>query len=245
MSRILVRLAFACVLCSSALAAEQGKDQKPLTVLLVNGDLRKETTHNETGRLKSALTVTPPGTKQRYNVMEQETLDLGDKKLPLPDVIILCNLAELSEAQAVDLEAFVKQGGGLIVFLGNKVEPAKYNQCLYRNGKGLLPARLKEVVELRNADIDLRKATYPEVAKLPPIEKPVVHKIYSLDVLQDEQVRVVCPLSGGEPLLVEKQFGRGKCLLVATTCDRDWNELPVSPLFLPLFDVAVREVGRK
>jgi hypothetical protein len=35
------------------------------------------------------------------------------------------------------------------------------------------------------------------------------------------------------PLLVEKVFGKGRVMLFASTCDRDWTNFPVRPAYLP------------
>src|SRR6185369_12459627 len=38
-----------------------------------------------------------------------------------------------------------REGGALLGFLGRKVDPVYYNQELFRQGAGLLPARLEDV----------------------------------------------------------------------------------------------------
>jgi hypothetical protein len=35
------------------------------------------------------------------------------------------------------------------------------------------------------------------------------------------------------PLLLEKRFGRGRVMLFASTCDRDWTDFPLRPAFVP------------
>ena len=39
--------------------------------------------------------------------------------------------------------------------------------------------------------------------------------------------------SNGAPLLCEKSFGKGRVMLFASTCDRDWTNFPIRPVFLP------------
>ena len=54
-----------------------------------------------------------------------------------------------SMAAAVEtLEAYVQGGGGLAIFVGPDVNTGFYNQALYKDGKGLLPAPLGLEAEL-------------------------------------------------------------------------------------------------
>ena len=48
----------------------------------------------------------------------------------------------LSESQVKNLEGYVRDGGGVGIFLGPKVDPVAYNKLLYRDGEGLFPALL-------------------------------------------------------------------------------------------------------
>jgi hypothetical protein len=41
-------------------------------------------------------------------------------------------------------------------------------------------------------------------------------------------------LETGDPLIVERRFGDGLVVLVATACDADWSNLPMRPSYLPL-----------
>src|SRR5690606_26176391 len=41
-------------------------------------------------------------------------------------------------------------------------------------------------------------------------------------------------LGNGDPLLLEQRVGAGKVILITTTADRDWTDLPLKTAFLPL-----------
>jgi hypothetical protein len=45
--------------------------------------------------------------------------------------------------------------------------------------------------------------------------------------------------------MVEAARGRGRLLLYCSTLDRDWNDLPIHPGFLPLVEEAVKHLARK
>ncbi|HRI52619.1 MAG TPA: hypothetical protein PLW65_20790, partial [Pseudomonadota bacterium] len=51
---------------------------------------------------------------------------------------------------------------------------------------------------------------------------------------------VILSYESGAPALIERQLGRGRVLLFTSTIDRDWNNLPIQPAFLPLLQQTVR-----
>lgn len=48
----------------------------------------------------------------------------------------------------------------------------------------------------------------------------------------------------GSPTLVEKTLGEGRVLLLTTSVDRDWTDLPIRPGYLPLMQQIFRHLGR-
>jgi hypothetical protein len=71
---------------------------------------------------------------------------LEDANLTSFQVVILANVYRLSQPAVESLERFTRQGGGVILFLGDQVDADLYNGGLYREGGGLLPASLTEVI---------------------------------------------------------------------------------------------------
>ena len=58
-----------------------------------------------------------------------------------------------------------------------------------------------------------------------------------------QAARVLARLDDGEPLLVQRNVGRGKTLMLGTSVHVNWSNLPLRPIFLPLvtqltFDLA-------
>ena len=52
--------------------------------------------------------------------------------------------------------------------------------------------------------------------------------------------RTVLRYESGAPALVDAETGRGRVLLLTTTVDREWTDLPIRPGFLPLVQEAAR-----
>ncbi len=67
---------------------------------------------------------------------------LGD--LTEYDCVFLCDVSRLTIHELHRLEAHVRRGGGLVISLGDHVDLGAYNDLLYRNGQGLLPAYLEK-----------------------------------------------------------------------------------------------------
>jgi Aerotolerance regulator N-terminal len=56
--------------------------------------------------------------------------------------IYMLNIPSLTEPEANQLERYVREGGGVGIFLGDKVAPEAYNKLLYRGGDGFFPVPL-------------------------------------------------------------------------------------------------------
>jgi hypothetical protein len=57
--------------------------------------------------------------------------------------IFLLNVPSLKPKELANLEAYVRDGGGVAFFLGNRVEAEYYNRHLYKEGGGIFPAPIK------------------------------------------------------------------------------------------------------
>jgi hypothetical protein len=58
--------------------------------------------------------------------------------------VFLLNVPSLTEAAAKALDGYVRDGGGVGVFLGPDVRPAEYNKTLYADGAGWFPVPLPD-----------------------------------------------------------------------------------------------------
>ena len=70
--------------------------------------------------------------------------DLATKDLRPYVGVFLMNVGSVPDAGAANLEKYVREGGGVGVFLGPDVSPKDYNKNLYADGNGLFPVPLPE-----------------------------------------------------------------------------------------------------
>jgi hypothetical protein len=61
----------------------------------------------------------------------------------------------------------------------------------------------------------------------------------------NEKSSVLARFEDGSPALVEQSFGNGKALLFTSTLDSSWNDLPLTPIYLPLIRQMVRYLGER
>jgi hypothetical protein len=125
------------------------KDSVP--VMLVNGKPAVELLDRATEWLKDALNPHPAHQTPRHVpvrpkvVNERDFADAGLGDLTPYDCVFLCDVPSLSTNEIRRLETHLRRGGGVVFTLGPQVDLEAYNRLLYRNGEGLLPARLRAV----------------------------------------------------------------------------------------------------
>ena len=80
---------------------------------------------------------------EAIDVKDSGGIDLLEKHdLRQYSSIYLLNIPELKKAQVDNLERYVQAGGGVGLFLGQKVRAEPYNDLLYRGGAGFFPVPL-------------------------------------------------------------------------------------------------------
>ncbi|HKB03735.1 MAG TPA: BatA and WFA domain-containing protein, partial [Gemmataceae bacterium] len=133
-----------------------------LPVLIVDGDPRNARTRGADfvrDALAPALDPTPSFLLRVVSAAEfvpdMLTKPLGREATTVPRVLVLMNLAGVRPEQSQAIESFLTAGGGVLVTLGGRAEARGYNDELFRDGRGWLPARLVDPV---GDESDLAKA---------------------------------------------------------------------------------------
>ncbi len=119
-----------------------------IPVMLVNGKPAVEVYDRATEWLRTALNPfddgpVPASVAARPKVLsESQFADEGLGDLTGFDCVFVCDVPRLSLAEVRRLEGHVRRGGSVIFCMGDRVDLGSYNEMLYRDGRGLLPARL-------------------------------------------------------------------------------------------------------
>jgi hypothetical protein len=218
-------------------------------VLCVDGAPSSKPYQSETDFLVAAFKMKSQTRKASSVVVHKiPWLELQSSMLQDYQVIILANVRDVPKRMARALGSFVERGGGLIVFLGDNINPAVANLRLASGEVALLPGELLEPVgdsEKRQQEFHLQIALpeHPLVQPLrlfPPefMRGVSCYRFFKTRLLPNG--RAILSLAGDAgPLLAEKAFGQGKVLLFTTTADRAWTNSVVHPFFPILMQQAV------
>jgi hypothetical protein len=159
-------------------------------------------------------------------------------------VIVLNDPADMSDALASQLTKFVDAGGGVILGTGPHTRPEQYNRLL----GAIAPTKLDELVQARSDFVTLTeiKTDHPIFEIFRQSGRLTSTRFFSyFRSTPREQSSVLARFADGAPALVESAHGKGKILFFASSLDSTWNDLPLSPIYLPLVRQAVRHLGER
>jgi hypothetical protein len=226
-----------------------------ISVLAINGGFSPQPQDDELFYLERAL---GDGTHNgnEYDVESITIESWRPEQWRSPNVVVLANVNELPDSLTHKLEGFVLNGGGLLISLGDQVRPARLNRQLARllprqirgfrkagdaaaseHGKDRKPARL-EVFEANHAVF--RHITSPTNTS---ISKAQVSNYGLFTTNASESADELISLDEGAPLLVAADKGKGKVMVLATSLDRQWTDLPIQPDFVPLMNGIIRDLS--
>ncbi|MHC4606308.1 MAG: BatA domain-containing protein, partial [Planctomycetota bacterium] len=150
------------------------------------------------------------------------------------DFVVLANVESVDPTKVEQLEKFVRFGGGLLLALGDRVNPVSYNEFLWKDGEGLLPAEIGDYAgDPRHENprrISGARLDHPVFLtfrdKLSAALYDLIFYEYFRTEPGTEGVDVLARFDDNlsSPLLLEKRFGEGKVLLMTTAIDNEWNE---------------------
>ena len=216
-------------------------------VLLVNGAPSPQPLKGETDFLEIAL--------QPFGESRSDLTDLITSKVITTDklnaeslagnrVAILANVPELREDQLDALQQFVRDGGGLLIFPGDRIKTDWYRSVFATDEGGLLPVAYgliggsvdsTEPVKILSSRYNHTALELFNDTRNGDLTTAAINAWYRIPVANDEPgLNVIATLENGDPFLVESTFGEGRVIQCSVPCDSDWSNLPIRPFFLPL-----------
>ena len=227
-----------------------------LPVLLIDGDPDLQPLKSETAFINFAL---QPFAATKAELKDMTVPEVVSAKAFKPEqavesrVIALANVNKLSDKQLKALQDFVSNGGGLMVFPGDKVDYNWYNSKFLQNGRGLLPLKLGKINartdEEEPASIVSQHYNHPalELFNDPrngSLSGASIKLWYQLQNIEggstdNESVKTIAKLDNGDAFLVEKKFGHGRVIMSSLPNDADWSNLQMKPFYLPLMQQIV------
>ena len=159
-------------------------------------------------------------------------------------VIIINDASGINAALAGQLAKFVESGGGLVIAAGRHLEASEFNNTL----KAIAPATLGEVVQSRSDYVAMSdvKKEHPIFEVFQQSGRLASARVFGYHrSTPNEKASVIARFEDGSPALVEQSFGNGKVLLFTSTLDSSWNDLPLTPVYLPLMRQMLRYLGER
>lgn len=211
---------------------------RELPVLLIDGAARPAEETSATFFLQKALGG-PADAKQPALVLPRVVAggDFAPDMLTAsrPRVVVLADVPEITPALAEALEQYVAEGGGLLVALGPRCvgRVKSYNDLLYRQGQGILPARLDapegdEAKPEFAASLDPRRFQHAALELFKQESGGAFDKVrfprwWKVTTPTGAGGTPVAMLSSGVPFLVERDYKKGRVLLCTVPFDRSWG----------------------
>ena len=215
-----------------------------LKVLVVDGDPQTSLVQSETFFLSRSLN--PVGDEESSLFLPTVIVAdaLATARLEDYQVLVLCNVPAIPDTVTRKISNYLRQGGGALIFLGNRVDKDDYNLKLFQNS-AVLPMRLNEkrTLEAKGEKVGKLDTQHPALRSLiDPITLSSLQSTTVQSYLRGEvpSGTTLLSLANGDPLVVEKRIGPGKVVLFTTSADRDWTDLPLKTAYLPLVQALVR-----
>jgi hypothetical protein len=195
---------------------------------------------SESFYLRSALTT---GENLPFNLEVKTAGSVSPTEISKYRVVIV-NDAVVNPALATSLIKFVEGGGGLIIAAGPHTDAGTFNQAF----SGVAPAKLEEVVQLRGDYVTMSeiKTDHPVFEVFRQSGRLASARVFGYHKATLRQgAAVLARYEDGNPALIEATQGTGKMLLFTSTFDASWNDLPLTPLYLPLVRQMTRFLGER
>ncbi|QDT33825.1 hypothetical protein Mal48_30810 [Thalassoglobus polymorphus] len=230
-----------------------------IKVLLVDGAPSSQPLQGETDYLSVALTPLTFGRVQLLDLVETETIqvkELDEERLKKSRVVVLANVSKLSDGQLKLLETYVKDGGAVLVCGGDQLDLNWYREKMFLDGQGLLPVSfgplLGEVGE-KSSSTAVLSQRFDHVAleffndpSNGDLSSATIRRWYQLAVPSEaSEIVTLAMLDSGDPLLVEKNYGEGVVVQMATACDADWSDFPLRPVYVPMMQQLITTMASR
>ena len=165
---------------------------------------------------------------------------LTDVLVANPDVVILADVARLTDAETTATLDWLEKGGLLLRFAGPRLAASDVSRF---DEDPLLPVRLREGGRTVGGAMSWGEpkglAPFTEGSPFYGLSAPgdvVVRAQVLAQPDPDLAERTIAALEDGTPLVTRKVVGDGQVVLVHVTANAEWSSLPLSGLFVQMLE---------
>jgi hypothetical protein len=243
-----------------------------LKLLIVEGE-RGQNRMNSSGAYLELALAPPKEGPTEANTARSESyvapelisdLELGNKVLGDYRAVILAGVGQISAAQADQLALFVKNGGALLIFMGEPVAAENYNSVLLP--RGLMPGALSKRVTVGSGNngfsFDFKPKDPHYLLNVfrgndrSGLDTAQIYTYWQIELKPDAKVERVLNYAAGapgsttapstntsagaqqqsDPAITFHQLGLGHVVVFTTTGDPnpDWTSFPAKPNYVTL-----------
>ncbi|MEJ7592915.1 MAG: hypothetical protein WKF77_15310 [Planctomycetaceae bacterium] len=132
------------------------------------------------------------------------------------------------------METWIRDGGSLLIFAGDQVDSESLAALQER---GLLPGPVSEAPIEGRLRVDRWDSKHPALSCFSDPQQGDLRRVefqtlLPLKGLEADSRELLG--SGDRIVAAERQVGKGRCLYFGSSADRDWTELPRTPMYVPL-----------
>src|SRR4029450_5966820 len=215
------------------------KREVPSKALIIEGASRGR---SDSLYLQSALT-TNDALPYTFTLKTSGAVDPSG--VPEYALIILNDAGPVSSALGESLTRFVQSGGQLIIATGTHTDVSAFNTTFEK----VSPAILRETVQTKaNETVAISEVKF---------DHPIFEIFRESGRLSSAQVigyarsqpqataAVLARFEDGSPTLVEWRKGKGRVLAFTTSLGPSWNDLPLTPAYLPFVHQMIKYAGQR
>ncbi len=165
---------------------------------------------------------------------------LEDVILASPDVIVLADVARLTQTETDAILDWLDKGGLLLRFAGPRLAASDLGRM---EEDPLMPVRLREGGRSVGGAMSWGEpkslAPFPEGSPFQGLAVPDEVTVTAQVLAQpdpDLPARTIAALADGTPLVTRKDVGQGQVVLVHVTANAEWSNLPLSGLFVQMLE---------
>ena len=150
------------------------------------------------------------------------------------DVVLIHNPTAMSNESIKDLDQFLKEGGGVLWFQGNKInsqyDPELFSTIGFPNSEILV----KSGQGIFETDMPYERSDIIQDIKVRDISKELPEVFQYVKVIPNSEHKVHLALNNNDPFLMEFHRGSGTVFYFSSLLDLEWNDLPIRGVVVPL-----------
>lgn len=194
---------------------------EPSTILFVHSDPRRR----DLTFFSAALDAS---SQAMFRVEGATVTQAEQSRLEQYALVILSDVPQLSQAATERFESYMRDGGAVLVVVGPKATLAARSALLEEDiEESTYTGREQQRFQFAGP----MDESHPVLNQVKSFQGVKFYRYAKLPVGDEDNV--LARLSDGSPLLVERQVGDGRMLILSSSLGNIWNDLPVNPVFVP------------